>query len=925
MNALKTKGALAALALALGACGSQYRSAFSHHFLDNQELDLAAVLERLPEPAHDDRPQNALGAPIAVAATHVEDGGARQVVAWRLDRGERLWAVEVDAATQPEILGDVVFLSTREQLQAYDLASGRPLWQYRLPDLAYVGATRNGDTIFWSATVGALGGARRVGHIVAVDARSGAERWRHEVQGVFGQPAASGGYVFVPWERQNIAILDAATGDELARLRSTDDVVAWAFDHPTGIYYGGRSIYRLTHRSHSGTRAESTHVRPALGELPRQPESIWPDGYVPRPGARSARGRIRVYFNPAPAPDADSIHVEGDTYYFVYFRYVFAYSLDGVLRWARILEQDVANAEAMPHGLLTVGEQGRAVLLDRDSGNDRWTWDAGVAIASVGIDASGFDPAGDGGPARPLRQLLNEVVLDPDNRLVAARGYAIARLAELEEPEITRDLLDLYQQRAMPGALREAIRQALRTRRSGQPYLVEALARRYDFLQETESPPLEAIVPALLAMRHTESVPQLVNHLMNHETPAEVLPDLVDAIVQLGGADAVPALRRFLVLYRQDSLFAGPTEDRASSEGGQVERANPGARALALAARGIFEHGGPAGRELLASLSAERAPVHPPLREHIAGLYEAEQAAAERAEREEEAARQAALAAASAQAEAALPPRLSQEQVNATFHENADQLRECIADELERNERLAQVRVVFILENDGRASEVTVAPRSDELSRCLGERVAQIQFPRFRQRRMRATFVVSVRGGADAEATDTTQPALASRAPEGAPWFWYEQERARLRGVADQVPAVAAWWAERQPPAAATATAGSAVDTVECPPGMPEQVCRQRQAAAASGGAGGTASAGTSGGPAGAGTAGGAGGGTSGTATASAGGTAGTAGSGTSGSGTSGSGTSGSGTSGSGTSGSGTSGSSGGTPWWATASSDEDE
>ena len=59
--------------------------------------------------------------------------------------------------------------------------------------------------------MGALGGARRVGHVVAMDARSGGERWRHEVQGVFGQPAAAGGLVFVPWERQNIAVQNART------------------------------------------------------------------------------------------------------------------------------------------------------------------------------------------------------------------------------------------------------------------------------------------------------------------------------------------------------------------------------------------------------------------------------------------------------------------------------------------------------------------------------------------------------------------------------------------------------------------------------------------------------------------------------------------------------------------------------------------
>ena len=101
---------------------------------------------------------------------------------------------------------------------------------------------------------------------------------------------------------------------------------------------------------------------------------------------------------------------------------VFAYDLEGRLRWSRILEQDVVNAEAMPHGLLTTGEQGQLRLLDRDTGNDRWARDLGSPLASVAMDAAGFDPAGESGAARPLRESLNEMVLDPDNRLVAARA-----------------------------------------------------------------------------------------------------------------------------------------------------------------------------------------------------------------------------------------------------------------------------------------------------------------------------------------------------------------------------------------------------------------------------------------------------------------------------------------------------------------------
>src|SRR5690606_28402342 len=140
----------------------------------------------------------------------------------------------------------------------------------------------------------------------------------------------------------------------------------------------------------------------------------------------------------------------------------------------------------------------------------------------------------------------------------------------------------------------------------------------------------------------------------------------------------------------------------------------------------------------------------------------------------------------------------SQEQINATFVENADAMRECIAGELERNPRLMQVRLVFILSSEGRASDLTVAPSGDELAQCLEERVAQIQFPRFRSRRMRAAFTGSTRGGSEQPA-EGAQPAVAAL-PEDAPWWAWSQRRAELRGVAGEVPAVAAWWTPREAP-----------------------------------------------------------------------------------------------------------------------------
>lgn len=777
-------------AFALSACGAAGAgtAAFSPQFADNQVATFGVVMNRLPPPREPSGPANAARVPLAVVATHEPP---RQLVALDVRSTSPLWSVEVDAQTRPEILGDLVLTSDRHRVIALDLSTGRVRWQYPMPDLAYVGADRDGDTVYLAFTVGALGGARREGHIVAVDARSGSERWRHQIRGVLGQPAAAGDLVVVPYERQSLSFLEEATGRELARLRSTDDVIAWARRDSTGIYYGHRGIYRLTHDSVHGVRSRAMHVEPPIPSVPplregeaERPVDLEDDGFLPKPGSRSARGRIRLYFSPRLPEPNDEVAVVGDSYYFVYYRYVFALALDGSLRWARILTQDVIGAQAIDAGLFVVGEQGEMRVLGVTNGEDAWSGGGSMQLSSVGLDVAKFPATPTSAAPKPLREALNEIVLDPDNRLVAARAYAVRLLAALPDPDVTRDLLDLYQQRSMPRALRDAIAAALRTRTTGNEHLIDALSRRYDFIEGTEGPPLEVIVPSLIETRASRAVPGLVQQMQDHETSPEALVLVVRAVAELGDASVVPALRNFLVLYRADSSFA--------------ERGD----ALAWAARGLFHLGGPEERQLLTALANDSRTV-PPLVAAVQGLFEEERRQAEAlAAREAEDARRAAEEAAR-QANAALPTRLTQEQIDQAFAEHTDSLRECIAAEVQRNPLLGQVRLVFILTGDGRASEIGVAPSTPELTECMTSRVASIEFPRFRQRRQRASFTVSLRGLGPAATTSTTQSPLEQRLPPDAPWWTWWARRAEAGAITTVGAAsgvAVAWWERRPAP-----------------------------------------------------------------------------------------------------------------------------
>src|SRR5690606_24625653 len=59
--------------------------------------------------------------------------------------------------------------------------------------------------------------------------RAGDIDWDAEVDYALGKPAVRAGMVFLPWSNQNVSVVDAGSGRELARLRVADEVVAEAF------------------------------------------------------------------------------------------------------------------------------------------------------------------------------------------------------------------------------------------------------------------------------------------------------------------------------------------------------------------------------------------------------------------------------------------------------------------------------------------------------------------------------------------------------------------------------------------------------------------------------------------------------------------------------------------------------------------------
>ena len=668
--------------LLLGACMPAIRTttAFSSRYGDNDRAKITTVIARVQADAPP-RPSNPTGRPLAVAVTQ---SGERSVALYDLSTRQALWTVPLAASSTPEIVGDAVVVELGTHTAVLDLASGRTRGQIEHRGLEFVGVARDGDTLVMSFASGLQGSSsRRAGRVVAVSASGASERWSHTIGGIVGRPAASGGLAFVPWDRQSVAVLDLATGVEQARLRSTDDVLSWVFTGPGGVYYGGRGIYRLTPDSATGTRAGSAFLANPLDGVPGDPQ-VYRDAFLATTGSRTARDKIRFGFR-TQAGEAGRVTLQDGAIYLAYYHDVVAVdAATGAVRWAQRIEDDVEALQVTSRGLFVASGNGKVRSFDPATGAVAVVAELNAQVGAIDLDVEGLAP-GDGAtaPEGTVREQLVAMIREIDNRLVPFRSYLVGVLARREEEEVTRDLLDLYTQRSIPAQLRQSVATALQARRTGAQFLVAALGEHYDYLEGRQAPPLQVIAPALVQMGARDAVPGLLSHLLDHETPAAALPEVINAIATLGEASVVPTLRAWLQLYKYDSAFAG-------------DRGAP----LAAATEAVFAHGDAEAHQWLLALQAD-ARAHAVVRTRVAELIaRRERDAVAHTEAQHQGEAQAALQEALNhlhEQQTAVPETLADPAFDEVWNSKLDEVRACAQGAVSRNPALNQIRVVVTL------------------------------------------------------------------------------------------------------------------------------------------------------------------------------------------------------------------------------------
>lgn len=714
-------------------------SVFGNKFPDNRPKDIRKVMARIRGiEATTSEPVNSGKTPVAVL---VVKGNPRAVVGINLETGKQLWRVDAAVNSDVTLGGNLVFFKSGNDVVAYKISNGVKLWDYPLDEgWDYFGADASGPLAALSVGVGGIEpGGYANAKLVAVDAGNGIKLWERGVgSGLLGNPVVMGELIFVPWDRQKVVVVDADDEEEICRVRAADYPINFLRKGAGGVFAGSSaskammgSLYRFNESSANGRREGVTVFMPTLEPVPGIAH-FGRDTFTRPQGGRSTEEKIRFHWSPASTKETD-LALEGDQFYLHYWRYIIAFDAKtSTVNWAYISPVILESVAALGGGnVIAADTTGRLILIDGKTGKESWSLNIGQEVLSAVFDADGFAPKSAAGKADTPEASLLKLILDNDNRMLPIRTYATDLLAQIPKPQITADLLSIYADANTPDLLKKAVVRAVEKRTIGAEHMIQALDMKYDYLAQTEPPPMKVVAPALINMNATEAVPKLLEHLLNHETPTDSLPYILAAIYKLGDASVAEPIKKFLTLYHADSSFIKHEQ------------------VLASAAHTLMKFGDKSSSEAFIAAIRDDNQTLLDLKILLRSVLDPKKAAQEAAAKRaaEEAERLAKAKAERLEAEAKnLPDTLSSEQIQKTIVDQQDLLRPCIVDALKRAPDLKSIRMRFVLSGQtGTATELKVLPNDiANLKECLDNAFELIQFRRFKTSRQTSTYTIRI-------------------------------------------------------------------------------------------------------------------------------------------------------------------------------------
>jgi hypothetical protein len=393
--------------------------------------------------------------------------------------------------------------------------------------------------------------------------------------------AAGGGLVAVPLQSQYVTLLDAASGEQLATVLSSEEAATFVRALPEGLFFGSRGVFRLSPVTAGGSRKSGGYVRATLPEFVRP--VYWFDLYHPEQNDYSALDRNRILWRMTPDGEA---RFRDDLAFVHNFRFFFGFDArTGALQWAYNHPRTEAVSSAhVGNVLVFVTADGELGALDAHTGGRLFEGHLpGDVVRGATFDAEGWAPRGaKAGDAVSLSETLSTIVWDPDRRFWDVKMFAIEELARQPGKDVTAQLLKITEQEGLPPAVYQKAGEALVGRKDGASadVLARVLARHADYAEGRSAPAVEVLARAAGAMKAEGRpvVPALIEHLRHPETPPAAITAIARALAAIGAIEALPALRDFVSMYRADSAYDGdPTPLVAASEamlaiGGAAER-----------------------------------------------------------------------------------------------------------------------------------------------------------------------------------------------------------------------------------------------------------------------------------------------------------------------------------------------------------------
>ncbi|MDP9037053.1 MAG: PQQ-binding-like beta-propeller repeat protein [Myxococcota bacterium] len=552
----------AMLLSSLASCGGRQTrlKVFSTDWEDDRGASIARVWDRL---------SGAAVPPAADVVVGIAAGGDK-LIGMPLSSDARdatnatsaRWVFSHALDARPVVAGNVLVGSGGDECFALDAKTGNLLWRRATGGNALLGAGDDG-----TVTVASFRRAGGTGSVLLAVAHDGQLVRQIETEKAIGAPAVLGRMAFVPWAGQYVSVIDLTNGNEAARVTLREQS-SRAWTQGGALWFGELGFIRFDAQIRDASRGGASMVTPPARALPGMPK-LMPSGNSPVAPIANAEDKTRLYARPEAADEGGDERVAlGDRrFYATYFRVAMAFEAGastsrrasvravsgpaGKLGWVHVHDADFVGGAAAHGGMVLCDEKGKITELDARTGAVLSQDDLGEPVKACVVNIDDARVAGTPRETKPLAAQLAEAVAVDDPQLVAAQRLLLRELTAMSDEIATKTLVDLASDpRTSPDLLADA-RKALANRRNGATYMEAALERHYDFLKDVlRPPPVGPIAQALGAMNSKTAAPLLAAHLLDPADSDEDVMQAAAALLIVGGANEVPALRQFFGMYR---------------------------------------------------------------------------------------------------------------------------------------------------------------------------------------------------------------------------------------------------------------------------------------------------------------------------------------------------------------------------------------